>query len=170
VRLKRNIIIICAFVVVIAAGIATGLVIRHHNQEAASTRAAATKSSEQPHYPTLLPGNTSIATLGGWQRVSPPDSDPVFAYADTINNVNVTVSEQPLPSSFKSAVDIHVASLAEQYNATKQLHAGSTTVYVGTSAKGPQSVILTEKGVLILIKSQKTISDKAWINYVNSLD
>lgn len=125
--------------------------------------------TESPTYQTVLPSNKSIGSLGGWQRVSPAGSAAVYAYADTITGVPVTVSEQPIPDSFKSDTSGQIAQLAQSYNATDTLDADGVKVYVGTSAKGPQSVILTKNNLLILIKSQQKISDSAWISYAKSL-
>jgi len=126
-------------------------------------------SGDHPRYETVLPSGKTIGELNGWQRVSPPESDPVYAYLDTIEGISISVSEQPLPESFKAATADKVAELAKQYSATTTLEAGETKIYIGTSAKGPQSVIFTKKGLLILIKSQEKVSDKAWTTYVQSL-
>lgn len=121
------------------------------------------------HYQTILPNGTSVDELGGWKRVSPPNEDPVFAYVDAIDDVSVTVSEQPLPKTLKTNTDAQVSELAKKFNATATIDAGDTKAYIGTSAKGPQSVIFTKNGLLILIKSQKQITNKAWIAYIESL-
>ena len=123
----------------------------------------------RPDYKTALPSGTSIEKLGGWERVSPPGKDSVFAFTDKIGDVSITVSEQPLPASFKSDVSGKVAELAKAYSATNILDAKGTKAYIGTSAKGPQSTIFTKNELLILIKSQAKISDDAWIAYINSL-
>lgn len=120
-------------------------------------------------YATLLPEGKTIADLGGWVRVSPTNSDPVYAYNDILTDVPISVSEQPLPESFKDNSDAKVAKLAKEYNATATLGIGDTTIYIGTSAKGPQSVIFTKSHTLILIKSEKEIKNEAWSSYASSL-
>lgn len=142
-----------AVIVIVVAGI---LVYRYHTRN-------------NPDYRTILPDNKSVSELGGWKRVSPPGKDPVFAYSDNINNIPITVSQQPLPNSFKTETANHVAELAKAYNATTKINVGDTVVYIGTSSKGPQSVIFTQKNLLILIKSQKVIDNGAWGEYVKSL-
>lgn len=123
-----------------------------------------------PSYDTVLPKDKSISALGGWKRVSPPDKEPAFAYADTINGVAVSVSQQPLPKGFSSNTESQVADLASKFNATDKVEAGNTKAYVGTSAKGPQSVIFAKGSVLVLIKSQKKISNDAWAQYIAALE
>lgn len=119
---------------------------------------------------TIIPQGKSIEQLGGWKRVSPPKSDPVFAYTDSLDGVPITVSQQILPESFKTSTDSKVAELAQKFSATTKITAGKTTAYVGSSSKGPQSVIFTKDNVLILIKSQKKIADAAWVKYIESLN
>ncbi len=95
--------------------------------------------------------------------------DPVFMYVDTIGNVDINVSEQPLPHTFISDINSSIATLAKQYNATDKIDARDTTIYVGTSVKGPQSAIFAKRGLLVLIKSRSRIDRSLWISYVDSL-
>lgn len=125
---------------------------------------------DEPGPGTALPSGKSVEELGGWKRVSPPEADPVFAYSDTINAVPVSVSQQQLPRSLGGNTANHVAEMAKQFNANTILDAGGTDVYIGTSAKGPQSVIFTKNDVLILIKSQEKIDNPYWIEYIRSLE
>lgn len=129
-------------------------------------RAIITRSTNAPNYATILPDGKSIAQLGGWKRVSPPNKDPVFAYLDTIDGVAISVSEQPLPKSFLNDPAGQTAELAKNYNATDKVMSGATAVYIGTNIKGPQSVVLTKDNVLVLIKSAGKIEDISWTNYV----
>lgn len=122
-----------------------------------------------PDYQTLSPGDKPVSQLGGWKRVSPPESDPVFAYTDVIDGVPINVSQQKLPASFLQNTDEQVAELAKKFNAITKLSATGTTVYLGTSSKGPQSVIFTKHGLLILVKSEKLIKNESWISYIDSL-
>lgn len=123
-----------------------------------------------PDYETILPEGKTISDYGGWTRVSPPNRNPVYAYADTIGRVPINVSQQPLPSGFtKSNTPEKIKELATGYSATKRLVVGETIVYIGTSAKGPQSVIFTKNGLLVLIKASVSVSDANWQKYIRSL-
>jgi hypothetical protein len=132
-----------------------------------STRPNGTTTA--PTYDVVLPQRTPISDLGGWQRVSPEGKDPVFAYNDTVEEVAISVSQQPLPASFVGNVDAQVKQLAESYSASTVIDAGGTKVYIGRSARGPQSVIFAKNNTLVLIKSQKTISQAEWTKYINNL-
>lgn len=125
---------------------------------------------KKPIYQTVLPKGKTIDELGGWKRVSPPKNDPVFAYTDMIDGVPISVSEQPLPQSFKNDTTGQVADLAKKFNATDKVAASSLDVYIGTSAKGPQSVIFAKNNLLVLIKSEKKVSDTSWAKYASLLN
>lgn len=128
-----------------------------------------TKNGTNPGYQTVLPKGKTPEQLGGWKRISPPKAEPVYAYSDMLDNISINVSQQPLPKSFDENIDSQVAELAKKFNATDEVDANGTKIYIGTSAKGPQSTIFTKNGLLVLIKSQKKIDDKAWSYYVESL-
>ena len=164
---------ILVFAVAVIGVVGASTVIRHE-QKVAQTQSSQNNVNEileNLEYQTVLPESKSITQLGGWRRVSPSDSDPVYAYTDKINDVAISVSQQPLPESFKQGgIDSNVADVAKKFNATASFDAGTTTAYSGTSAKGPQSVIFTKNSLLILIKSQANIDEDAWVRYVKSLN
>jgi hypothetical protein len=124
----------------------------------------------KPSYNTILPKGKNINDFGGWSRVSPPTSNPVFAYVDTLERVQISVSEQPMPENFSNNPDEDVKDLALNFNAKERVVADDATIYfIGTSTKGPQSIIFTKKGVLILIKSPVQIKNEAWSKYIAEL-
>ncbi|MET0980127.1 MAG: hypothetical protein ABWX90_02645 [Candidatus Saccharimonadales bacterium] len=155
--------IIITIIILIGGSLLIWLAIRQHEINVNSR-------AKGPEYQTVLPGTKPISELGGWRRISPPQKDPVFAYADTIGDIPISISQQPLPASFQSDVNGQVAEMAKKFNATTKIDAAGTKVYVGTSVKGPQSAILTKNGLLILIKSQSKVDDVAWAEYVKSLN
>lgn len=126
-------------------------------------------STIAPAYDVVLPQRTPIEKLGGWRRVSPAQNDPVFAYDDTIDDVGIIVSQQPIPESFAGNVAGSVRELAENGSYTTVLEAGGTKVYIGRSARGPQSAVFAKDDVLVFIKTEKTISQTSWIDYINKL-
>lgn len=132
--------------------------------------AASSQTVESLEYQTILPDGKSISDLGGWKRVSPTKSEPVYAYTDTLGGISINVSQQPLPESFIGDTDDQVAELAKKFSATNKINAGGITAYVGTSSKGPQSAIFTKNSLLVLIKSQEKIDDTSWATYIKSLN
>jgi hypothetical protein len=129
----------------------------------------AAKQTGKPDYDTVLPAGKTIKDFGGWVRVSPQDKNPVYAYADQINNVLINVSEQPLPATFKADTATAMDDLAASYSANDKVTVGLLTVYIGTSIKGPQSVLFTKGDLLILMKSASKIADKDWSAYIRTL-
>lgn len=130
----------------------------------------AESSTDLPNFSTILPEHKTIEDFGGWQKLTPPQGgDSFYVYVDTVAGVTVNVSQQELPGKFKNNLSNEMTSLARAYNATNKLEAGDVKVYIGTSAKGPQSVIFAKDGVLVLMKSWSTISDADWIGYINTL-
>lgn len=127
------------------------------------------KVSFTPDYKTILPTGKTINQLGGWTRVSPPDKNPVFAYGDTLAGSPINVSQQPLPDDFKTDTDTQIALQAQWLHAGEKLAVGPMTVYIANSPKGPQSLIFTKSGLLIMIRSSVKLSNDQWIRYVNSL-
>lgn len=142
---------------------------QHNSQQKPDMSRPGTLSKGSPTFDTILPGDKSIKQLGGWTRVSPPDRDPVFAYADKIDNIPIIVSQQELPKDFDDDTAAQMSNLASNYYANRSVQAGDTKVYIGTSAKGPQSVIFTKSHLLVLIKAQASVPDDAWKTYVSSL-
>ena len=163
---KKNSLIIGAVLVLLIGVIVTVIVL---NNKPTATKENQVASKDTPEFKTILPKGASINQLGGWTRISPPENDPVYAYSDTLNNVAISVSQQPAPSSFKNNLDTEVAEVAKKFNATSQLDTGDVKAYIGTSAKGPQSVIFVKDNLLILIKSVQKIDDSKWISYIKSL-
>jgi len=153
--------------VLIVSGVASGVVLYKEHQN--SNASAAANTPNAPAYATILPSGKTIGQLGGWTLVSPSYAAPVYAYADKISGIGVTVSEQQLPDSFKADPSGQLQKMATAYNATDQLQTGSTRVYIGTSVNGPQSVIFIKNNLLILIKSEKAIDNKSWLHYVAAL-
>lgn len=136
------------------------------NSSASSTTPSGTLPKGTPEYATITPNQKSVE----WSRVSPPNHNAVFAFADTVGSIPITVSEQPLPDSFKHGTDSQLEELAKSYSANRFITVDDTKVYIGTSAKGPQSLILSKKSLLILIKSTATLHDEQWSAYISSLN
>lgn len=139
-----------------------------------STQPSSTKKSPKnvdlvPKFTTILPDGKTIHDLGGWTRVSPDTTAPVFAYKDTLDGTPIIVSQQVLPDTFTGDVNEQVAELAKQYNATERLPVAGGIAYVGTSSKGPQSVIANKYNLLILIRASVKHTDDSWTAYLASL-
>jgi hypothetical protein len=168
-RIKSNkkiivasgIILLCVFLVI-------AIVASQRNTH--TTDSNSQNLSQQPEYSTILPNGRGISELGGWRRVSPTNSEPVYAYNDTVQDTEVMVSQQELPENFSSDPKGQLKELANSGNATEEFSAGNTTVYIGTNSEGPQSLYFVKADLLVLIKSTDTLSNDAWSEYIQSLN
>lgn len=159
--------VIASCAVAVAVG---GIVVAtHFRQQTQTATTPASSTHDAVTYQTVTPDGKPATSLGNWQRVSPKDREPAYAYIDSLDGVHISVTQQPLPEKFIEATDSQVAQLARDFNATQEIKASGVKVYVGTSAKGPQSALFIKNGLLILIKSQSKISDNAWARYAESL-
>lgn len=161
---KRSKIILIAVVLLLFIAAAAATVVSLRLKQGTQNNAQVT-----PDFTALVPKNISIDEVGGWQKLTPPSGDTVYVYVDTVDGALLNVSQQRLPESFKANTANAVKEMAKAYNASTTLDASGTTVYIGTSADGPQSVIFSKSELLVLIKSDKKIQDSAWISYITSL-
>jgi hypothetical protein len=122
-----------------------------------------------PSFSTILPAGENINHLGGWVRISPPKSAPVYTYVDHINGVQVDVSEQQLPPQLQSNTASQLYQVAQNFGADSKLTAGDSTFYIGTNANDAQSVILAKDNLLLLMKSVQIVPNDKWMNYINSM-
>ena len=159
---KRLFITAIVMIVIGFSGLGFGIYQAHSSR--------ADQTSGLPNFTPVLPKGETIDSLDDWQKLSSPSGDVFYAFVDTVNGVTVNISQQQLPGKFKSDLSNKMLEMARSYNANTKLEANDgVRIYVGTSAKGPQSVLFTKNGVLVLMKSWATIPDADWITYVNSM-
>jgi hypothetical protein len=103
------------------------------------------------------------------QKITYDPSKKVASFTDKINGYEVTVSMQKLPDTFKPNISENVKKVADQFAATTVLVVDNGSAYLGTSAKGPQSVVGYRGDLLVFMKSDVKIDPKAWADYFNSL-
>lgn len=94
----------------------------------------------------------------------------VVSFQDSIGGVAITISQQPLPQGLKEDTDNKVKKLAADFAATEVISTSNPTAYLGTSAKGPQTVIFSKKDLLIFIQSTKEIDTHDWAEYITKLE
>jgi hypothetical protein len=143
-----------------------------NTQATAQPKRARTQSGPikaRPSFKPLVPTGKNIDDLGGWSLISPPNREPVYAFADTIGTVSITVSEQLLPQNFITDTAAKVKDVATNFNADKTIEAGGTTVYIGTSAQGPQSILFSKNKLLVLMRSTAPVTNEQWVSYIQKL-
>lgn len=93
----------------------------------------------------------------------------VVNYRDSIGGVEITISQQQLPSGFKDDTANKVKKLAEDFSATKAITTANPTAYLGQDVKGPQTVIFSKKDLLVFIQSTNKIDEHDWAEYITNL-
>lgn len=124
-----------------------------------------------PDFKAFLPAGETIDAYGGWTRVSPSDSAPVYAYSATLYGTAIIVSQQKLPNNFEGDVQGKVQELQSDQGYVTQhtIELDSTTIYIGVSKNNYQSTIFEREGTLVLITSYRSINDSTIESYVKSL-
>ena len=125
--------------------------------------------NQSPVFQTLLPEGKTVKDVGGFAKVNEPNSAPAYTFVDKIGTVEVQVTQQQLPDSFKQNTSAEVEKMAIGFNATQAVKTSAVEYYVGTSAQGPQSIITYKKNLLIFIKSAGKISNDTWTRYITDL-
>jgi hypothetical protein len=120
-----------------------------------------------PSFPVLsIDGSGDVP--GGYARINPPGSPNTYAYVDSLDGIPIKVSQQKAPDSVLADAS-KIQDLAVQFGATESFDAGELTIYIGKSANGPQSILYTKGGLLVLIAADQPISNSTWIEYISNL-
>lgn len=119
-----------------------------------------------PAYPMKTPGGVAIDELGGWKPVCPPDSTPTYAFTDKLKAASLVVTQQKLPADFLASPTTRIQEIAKNYDT--KLPTVNMLAYLGTNARGPQSIIATDYRLLILVQSTATVDDDDWVKYLDS--
>lgn len=123
--------------------------------------------SKSPDYKPLLPSGTAANTVSG--NFSYDSEKKVTSFSDKIGEEEVTISQQPLPQDFKDNPDGRVEIFAKNANFNELIQTKSGRAHIGTSIKGPQSVVFHREGLLVFLRSEKKILNTDWVRYIDSL-
>ncbi len=123
----------------------------------------------KPSFAPIVPGGSVAETVDG--RVAYDAEKQVVSYQSKVaSGTTVTVSQQKSPESFKSNPDFELKKLAEQFSANQTLQVGGAVAYLGTSTKGPQTVVYYSNELLIFLFSTEKLSSSDWEEYIASLE
>lgn len=137
--------------------------------DSSATKGASTSDgrSKSADYKALLPGGDEANTSSGKAAYEPEKQ--VTSFSDKIGENSIVVSEQPLPPDFKDNPDGRVEIFAKNNNFNELLQIESGRAHLGTSIKGPQSVVFQRDGVMVFLRSEKKIMNTDWVRYINNL-
>ncbi len=137
------------------------------NEQSGPTTGVLSSADQKPTFEYSLPTGAGHEVRS--EDVRYVSNRQVVNFKDSIGGVPITISQQPLPDKFKKNTADEVKKLAEGFSATKVLSTANPTAYLGTSAKGPQTVIFAKKDLLVFIQSTKEIDDHDWAEYITNL-
>ncbi|MDB5186189.1 MAG: hypothetical protein JWL85_712 [Candidatus Saccharibacteria bacterium] len=157
---------IAAVVVIAVGGVGAKVIPGVVNKDKPQV-AGATDMPKEPDFKTVLPEGKKDQTKDG--RVGYDPKRRVVSFADTLDNTEITVSQQPLPEAFKKDPDAEVKKVAEGFAANEVINESSPKAYLGTSEKGPQSVVFHKNGLLVFIYSTRQVEKSAWAEYITKL-
>jgi len=124
-----------------------------------------TSVAAKPDFNVLKPKTTETQATS----VKYDTAKKVASYNDVLDEVPITVSQQPLPDSFKSDPTAKVEEFAKQINATDKISTGDATAFSGVSAKGPQTIVFTKNDLLVFIYADKKIDTLSWSKYIANM-
>ena len=92
----------------------------------------------------------------------------VAVYSIKLKDRNLVVSQQLLPEGFKSDPTSRLKTLAETIYAKDAIAGKNSTAYLGTSIKGPQTLVFVTNELLVFIKSDGKIDNDQWRTLLDS--
>lgn len=156
-----------AAIVLVGAGVFGIVELRNQTSGADNEgKGVLSENTETPTFEYSLPKGNEAVVDG---NVRYDSEKKVVNFQDSIGTTTIVVSQQPLPAGFENDTQEQVRKLAEGFSATKVLSTANPTAYLGTSVKGPQTVIFSKNNLLVFIQSAKRIDDKDWAEYITNL-
>lgn len=157
-----------ALIAVMAVGVISAVAVPIYvKKQDNGTTGVLGQASETPSFKAVLPDGKESETTS--DKVAYDAQRKVASYTDMVGGIKVTVSQQALPETFKDSPEEKVKKLAESFAANEVISTSSPTAYLGTSVKGPQTVIFTKNGLLIFIQSAQKIDKPDWAEYITKL-
>jgi hypothetical protein len=152
----------------LAVAAVTGVVVLVVHPSKKDTKGTLGATSEaKPDFKPVLP-NGKVDSTGSGKVAFDPTHD-VVSFTDKIGGVDVTVSEQPLPATFKNDPEGQVATLAKNLNANEVINESNPKAYLGRSIKGPQTVLFTKNNLLVFIYAPGALDKAALAEYITLL-
>jgi hypothetical protein len=136
---------------------------------AAAAKVASAKITVKPKFAPVTPASKTDLAAGKAGQTAYDTQHGTFSYSDTLDGHQLTVSQQPLPTKFKSAQDA-VTSIAKDLKATQPILTKQGTAYAVTDPKAnSQTIVYSLNNLLIFINSPFTHQSSEWVSYLNNL-
>ncbi len=168
--------------IAIRAGIATAVVavlltgtlvsmhfLRHSSQPKLTQAQKLATNLAQPTFAPVAPKDKAGLAAGEAGKTTFDGSRNTYSYQDTLGNVPLIVSQQPIPAKFNTSQEA-VSSAAQSLGAKTTFATHYGKVYMFTSTKSnAQMLVLSVNSLLVFIQSSFTHSTADYTTYINNL-
>lgn len=99
------------------------------------------------------------------------ESKKVLGYSTEYNGSAMTITQQPLPSSFKDDPESGLKKIADNLNADKQIETQKGPAFIATNENsGEQTAVFAGSESLVFVRSaEELVSDDDWEFFINQL-
>ncbi len=148
--------------------IAIILGVKHYDNPRSTSGVVEENLPASPAFETLVP---ETAKKVEDKPVSYDPEKQVASFKDKITGVDVTISQQALPDTFKANPEQEVEKLAKNFNANKIIYAGEVKAFSGISSEDKtQTVVFTKKNLLIFVRAVKELDKDGLVQYIINLE
>lgn len=120
-----------------------------------------------PDFDLLYPNGVEIETV----KISPDNNALVYAFLDTVDGVDIRLSQQLLPKEVLSSQTTEVEKIANSFSATSIIEVDGNRIYHGYNEEsGVQSLVFVKNERLILVSAVSKIPDEKWLSYYLDLE
>ena len=94
----------------------------------------------------------------------------IISFQDQLVGLEIVVSQQKLPETFKADPQGSLENFAKKINATTPVDAGDVKAFAGKSVNGPQTIVFQKNELLIFIYSPKELDKNIVGSYIKILE
>jgi hypothetical protein len=99
-----------------------------------------------------------------------PSGDLLFTFKDSIDGINIEVTQQKLPPNFEVAPAVELEKIATNFQATNVIRIDDSVAFHGINEKtGIQRLFTIKQGILISIVASAKVPDDSWVGYLLKL-
>ena len=130
---------------------------------------AAAPTVAKPSFQPLAPADSKNNAVNGTPQVAYDTKRNTYSFTDTIGGHAVVVSQQPIPATYKTAVDA-VSKIAISLKANQTATTDSGAAYIASDAKSnTQTVVFSKNNLLVFVQSPFSHTTAQWQAYINAL-
>ncbi len=172
-RLKLGAAIIATLMLVSSVGLAAQHFLAHRSAVAAAkatlAKSAAASTAAKPTFQPLAPVDSTNNGIHGTPQVAYDGKRNTYSFTDTLAGQAIVVSQQPIPATYKTAVDA-VSKIAVSLKASQTLATSSGAAFIANDAKSnAQTIVFSKNNLLVFVQSPFAHTSDQWQAYINGL-